>query len=104
MTITSTEPHPGELFFKVEEPHLDKAASEFYLQQNLAPTRKSLDGVSDHGVGEFVYLRDSDDNGLELTRARQSRFWPLTRSGDIAMFVRGLDMNALLEEFEIMMM
>jgi catechol 2,3-dioxygenase len=58
----------------------------------------SLDGASDHGVSEALYLRDPDGNGVELYRDRPETEWPRTASGDLAMFTRALDLEALLAD------
>ena len=60
----------------------------------------SLDGASDHGVGEALYLRDPDDNGVELYWDRPPNLWPRTPQGELAMFTRRLDLNSLLREVE----
>ncbi|MBC8003444.1 MAG: VOC family protein [Opitutaceae bacterium] len=57
-----------------------------------------LDGASDHGVSEAIYLRDPDSNGVELYRDRPPAQWPRTPDGGLAMFTRRLDLNALLKE------
>jgi catechol 2,3-dioxygenase len=57
-----------------------------------------LDGASDHGVSEALYLRDPDDNGVELYRDRQREEWPLLADGTIAMFTAPLDLRSLLAE------
>jgi len=57
-----------------------------------------LDGASDHGVSEALYLRDPDDNGVELYWDRPREQWPKTGSGELAMFTRPLDLDALLAE------
>ena len=57
-----------------------------------------LDGASDHGVSEALYLRDPDDNGVELYWDRPKEQWPKTGSGELAMFTRPLDLDALLAE------
>jgi catechol 2,3-dioxygenase len=57
-----------------------------------------LDGASDHGVSEALYLRDPDGNGVELYRDRPRDEWPRTRSGELAMGTRPLDVAALLGE------
>src|SRR6266704_2378369 len=59
-----------------------------------------LDGASDHGVSEALYLRDPDDNGVELYWARPQEAWPRTPQGELAMFTRRLDLNGLLKEIE----
>jgi len=57
-----------------------------------------LDGASDHGVSEALYLRDPDDNGVELYRDRPKEEWPRTADGKLAMFTRHLDLTNLLKE------
>ena len=59
-----------------------------------------LDGASDHGVSEALYLRDPDDNGVELYWDRPQEAWPRTPEGALAMFTRRLDLNSLLKEVE----
>lgn len=58
----------------------------------------TLDGASDHGVSEALYLRDPDGNGLELYHDRPRSEWPRTPAGNPKMFTRPLDVGALLEE------
>jgi catechol 2,3-dioxygenase len=55
-----------------------------------------LDGASDHGVSEAIYLRDPDGNGLELYWDRPQDQWPRTREGQIAMQTFPLDLEDLL--------
>ena len=57
-----------------------------------------LDGASDHGVSEAIYLRDPDGNGVELYRDRPPAQWPRTPAGELAMFTRTLDLAGLLAE------
>jgi catechol 2,3-dioxygenase len=59
-----------------------------------------LDGASDHGVSEALYLRDPDDNGVELYWDRPQESWPRTPQGELAMFTRRLDLNCLLTEVD----
>jgi catechol 2,3-dioxygenase len=59
-----------------------------------------LDGASDHGVSEALYLRDPDENGVELYWDRPQTNWPRTPTGELAMFTRRLDLNGLLKEVE----
>ena len=58
----------------------------------------SLDGASDHGVSEALYLRDPDNNGVELYWDRPEDEWPKDASGNLAMYSRALDLKALLAE------
>jgi len=55
-----------------------------------------LDGASDHGVSEALYLRDPDGNGVELYRDRPEEEWPRSPDGGLAMFTRPLDLDDLL--------
>jgi len=59
-----------------------------------------LEGASDHGVSEALYLRDPDDNGVELYCDRPREQWPRTADGALAMFTKPLDLVALLAERE----
>ncbi|MCB2135592.1 MAG: VOC family protein [Rhodobacteraceae bacterium] len=78
----------------------------------LYPDRKSLaqifkrlveadypiDGASDHGVSEAIYLNDPDGNGVELYRDRPEAEWPRDTSGKLKMVTERLDLRALLAE------
>ncbi len=55
-----------------------------------------LDGASDHGVSEALYLSDPDRNGVELYWDRPAQDWPRTVDGKLAMFTRKLDLQSLL--------
>jgi catechol 2,3-dioxygenase len=57
-----------------------------------------LDGASDHGVSEALYLHDPDGNGIELYRDRPREEWPHTADGAMTMYSRPLDLDALLAE------
>ncbi len=57
-----------------------------------------LDGASDHGVSEALYLRDPDQNGVELYRDRPPEQWPRAADGSLVMHTHRLDLNALLAE------
>jgi catechol 2,3-dioxygenase len=57
-----------------------------------------LDGASDHGVSEALYLRDPDDNGVELYWDRPESEWPRSANSELAMFTRPLDVDRLLKE------
>jgi catechol 2,3-dioxygenase len=59
-----------------------------------------LEGASDHGVSEALYLRDPDDNGVELYWDRPQHQWPRTAAGELAMFTHRLDLADLLKEAE----
>jgi catechol 2,3-dioxygenase len=61
-----------------------------------------LDGASDHGVSEAIYLRDPDENGVELYWDRPEDQWPhpADGSGGVEMFTRPLDLRSLLAELD----
>jgi catechol 2,3-dioxygenase len=60
----------------------------------------ALDGASDHGVSEALYLRDPDQNGVELYWDKPEEKWPRDAEGRLEMFTRRLDLNQLLAETE----
>ncbi len=57
----------------------------------------ALDGASDHGVSEALYLHDPDHNGLELYWDRPEAQWPRNADGSLGMFTKKLDLNDLLK-------
>ncbi len=57
-----------------------------------------IDGAADHGVSEAIYLRDPDENGIELYRDRPQDEWPRTPEGTLQVFTAPLDLRALLAE------
>jgi catechol 2,3-dioxygenase len=64
--------------------------------QRLIDAGVPLDGASDHGVSEALYLRDPDQNGVELFWDRPQDQWPRQPTGEPAMFTRPLDLRGLL--------
>ena len=56
-----------------------------------------IEGASDHGVSEAIYLRDPDGNGIELYRDRDQAEWPRA-NGELRMTIKPLDLNCLLAE------
>ena len=58
-----------------------------------------LDGAADHGVSEALYLRDPDDNGIELYWDRPRDQWPVDAEGTLMMFTHALDVRGLLSEY-----
>ncbi len=91
-------PPPGRTgLFHLAIRYPDRASLADALRRlNHAGVR--LDGASDHGVSEALYLRDPDQNGVELYRDRPREEWPRSANGELAMFTRGLDLEALLAE------
>jgi len=95
-----TPPPPGTTglyHFAIRYPNRRTLADAWRrLQQAGVP----LEGASDHGVSEALYLRDPDDNGLELYYDRPEKEWPRTADGKLAMVTEPLDLRALLRELE----
>jgi catechol 2,3-dioxygenase len=89
-----------------------KGATGLYHFAILSPTRAaladalrrlmkrnvSLQGASDHGVSEALYLNDPDGNGIELYWDRPKESWPRNADGKVEMFTRQLDLDELLGE------
>lgn len=66
--------------------------------QRLIDRGVRLDGASDHGVSEALYLHDPDGNGLELYWDRPKEDWPHDADGNLAMSTDPLDLDGLLAE------
>jgi len=64
--------------------------------RRLAEAGIPLEGASDHGVSEALYLRDPDGNGIELYWDRPEEQWPRTPDGQLQMVTRRLDLQNLL--------
>lgn len=93
-----TPPPPGHTgLYHVAILYPDRAALADALYR-LIQAGIALDGASDHGVSEALYLRDPDDNGIELYWDRPQAMWPRTHDDRIAMYTRPLDLESLLAE------
>lgn len=66
--------------------------------KRLTTANYPLDGASDHGVSEALYLTDPDGNGVELYRDREEADWPRNADGSLSMANSRLDLRALLAE------
>ncbi len=66
--------------------------------KRLGANSIALDGASDHGVSEALYLRDPDHNGIELYWDRPKAEWPKNADGSLAMVTRRLDLESLARE------
>ena len=60
----------------------------------------AIDGASDHGVSEAIYLHDLDGNGIEIYRDRPRDEWPRATDGEVRMGSQPLDLRGLLGELE----
>jgi len=66
--------------------------------RRLAEARIVIEGASDHGVSEALYLHDPDGNGLELYWDRPREQWPHAKDGSVAMVSEPLDLDGLMAE------
>jgi catechol 2,3-dioxygenase len=68
--------------------------------RRLIKAQIPLDGASDHGVSEALYLRDPDENGVELYWDRPKELWPTKPDGSLHMYTKPLDLHHLLAELD----
>lgn len=66
--------------------------------QRVLSARLPLEGAADHGVSQSIYLRDPDDNGVELLWDKPEELWPRDSAGGLAMYTHPLDLRDLLSE------
>jgi catechol 2,3-dioxygenase len=91
-------PPPGTTgLYHVAIRYPDRAALADALRR-LVDARVRLEGASDHGVSEALYLHDPDGNGIELYWDRPRDQWPKAADGSLRMTTEPLDVDALLEE------
>jgi catechol 2,3-dioxygenase len=72
------------------------ALAEAFRRVLLAGT--PVEGAADHGVSESIYLRDPDDNGVELYWDKPKEQWPRKPDGNLAMYTHPLDLRELIKE------
>ncbi len=97
-SLGGSAPAPGSTgLYHVAVRYPDRAALADALRR-LVEAGIRLDGASDHGVSEALYLRDPDGNGVELYRDRPREEWPRRDDGGLAMVNAPLDLEALLAE------
>jgi catechol 2,3-dioxygenase len=68
--------------------------------KHLIDNNYPIDGTADHGVSEAIYLRDPDNNGVEIYADRPKKDWKVTNDGMVEMVTEPLDINDLLKELE----
>ncbi len=66
--------------------------------KRLIDAKYPLDGSADHGVSEAIYLKDPDENGIELYVDRPQKEWNVTNDGTVEMLSEPLDVNIILNE------
>jgi catechol 2,3-dioxygenase len=97
-SLGGTPPPPGHTgLFHTAFLYPDRAALGDAVRRVL-DAGIPLDGAADHGVSEAVYLRDPDDNGVELYRDKPESDWPRDAEGNLSMVNSPLDLDALLAE------
>jgi len=95
----SPPPHGSTGLYHVAIRYPDRTALADALRR-LVRAHVPLEGASDHGVSEAIYLRDPDGNGLELYVDRPRDEWPHAADGSLQMTTEPLDVDALLAEAE----
>ena len=97
-SLGGTPPPPGHTgLFHTAILYPTRAALAGALRR-LSAAEIPLDGASDHGVSEALYLRDPDGNGVELYCDRPEAEWPRDALGGLAMTTARLDLHSLLAE------
>ena len=97
-SLGGSPPPPGTTgLFHVAILYPSRAALGNALER-LLRAEIPLDGASDHGVSEALYLRDPDDIALELYWDKPQTSWPRSPDGKVAMYTRPLDLDALLRD------
>jgi len=89
--------HTGLYHFAILYPNRRELAKAL---KRLLEAHYPLQGTSDHGVSEAIYLADPDGNGVELYADRLSEAWPRNAEGELKMGRRALDVSGLLAELE----
>jgi catechol 2,3-dioxygenase len=93
----SPPPHGSTGLYHVAIRYPDRASLADAMRR-LVRAKVPLEGASDHGVSEALYLRDPDGNGLELYVDRPRDQWPRGADGSVTMTTEPLDLEALLAE------
>jgi catechol 2,3-dioxygenase len=95
-SLGGQQPAPGTTgLYHVALLYPTRAALADALRRLIA-AKVPLDGASDHGVSEALYLRDPDGNGVELYWDRPRSDWPRDAGGNLTMYTRQLDLRGLL--------
>lgn len=71
------------------------------ITKRLIDSGIALEGASDHGVSEAIYLRDPDGNGIEIYWDKAQTEWPVSADGELIMKSERLDLDALLTEIAV---
>lgn len=89
--------HTGLYHFAILYPSREDLARAF---KKIWESNYPIEGASDHGVSESIYLKDPDGNGIELYADRLVEQWPRDEDGNIIMVTKPLDLPSLLNELD----
>lgn len=89
--------HTGLYHFAILYPSRKELAR---VLKRLYEKNYPIEGASDHGVSEAIYLRDPDGNGVELYTDRELEEWPIDSEGHLQMSTNHLDVLGLLSELD----
>jgi catechol 2,3-dioxygenase len=89
--------HTGLYHFAILYPSRKELAR---VVRRLYELNYKIDGASDHGVSESIYISDPDGNGIELYSDRREENWPVDSKGHLEMTTKHLDILALLAELD----
>jgi catechol 2,3-dioxygenase len=89
--------HTGLYHFAIAVPGRLELAR---MVKRLYEVNYKIEGASDHGVSESVYLKDPDNNGIEIYSDRPESEWPVDKEGNLNMVTRPLDLLGLLSELD----
>ncbi|NWF88474.1 MAG: VOC family protein [Ignavibacteriaceae bacterium] len=89
--------HTGLYHFAILYPNRKELAK---VAKRLFEVNYKIDGASDHGVSESIYLSDPDGNGIELYADRREENWPVNSDGHLEMITKPLNIITLLAELD----
>lgn len=89
--------HTGLYHFAILYPSRKELAR---VLRRLYEVNYKIDGASDHGVSESIYISDPDGNGIELYSDRREENWPINAGGHLEMTTKPLNVIALLSELD----
>ncbi len=87
--------HTGLYHFAIRYPSRKELAK---ILKRLFEINYPIQGASDHGVSESIYLLDPDGNGVELYADRDEEYWPVDSKGELLMSTKALDVMSLLDD------
>ena len=92
------EGHSGLYHFAILLPNRHELAKAFKV---LWEEKYPIEGASDHGITESIYINDPDGNGIELYCDRSSEVWPTDEDGNFILVTTPLDLPNLLSELDL---